>query len=250
MKAILFVAPNWVGDAIFFLPAVDAARRRFPQARFGLMARPGVCALLKEGPRFQELHPVGPGGRWARWKVQWNLRRFAYDAALVFPDSFSSALGAWLGGAKKRVGRRGQGRDVFLSAGFRLPPRDRSQHVAEEYLDLVRVLGVESETVDLRPRVILSQEGLEEKNRLFRECDVGEGLVVALCPTSAFGPSKCWPLERWTELAMQLRQERFQPVFFCAPNELSSVALAAGDLPVLTPSLSGLAAALAAGRWW
>lgn len=249
-QRVLCIAPNWVGDSLFFLPAVDALRRRFPQASFGLLAKAQVAALLKDSGRFARIHALPAGaGRWRRFWALWRLREQGYDLAVVFPDSFSTALAAWLSGASIRVGRRGEGRAFLLSWGFRLSPRTRQKHVVDEYLELALACGADLDEGARQPRLQPPSAGVEEQQRLFRENGLGQGLLVGLCPTAAFGPSKEWPAKHWAQLASQLRQRRFSVVFFCAPNELDRIgplARDAGGFPVLAPSLPGLAACLAA----
>lgn len=246
---ILCVAPHWVGDSLFFLPAVDALKRRFPQAGIDALAKAGIAALLKDSGRFEAVHSLPPGaGRWQRFRAHWALRQRAYDLAVVFPDSFSSALAARLSGAKVRVGRSGEGRDWLLSWGRVLPPRRREAHVVEEYLDLARACGAEAGPAERQPVLAPPPSGVEERQRLFREQGLGAGLLVGLCPTSAYGPAKQWPGPHWVELAKRLSALRYQVAFFCAPSEMEAVApLAreAGGLPLLAPSLPGLAACLA-----
>lgn len=249
-ERILVIAPNWVGDSLFFLPAVDALRRRYPQARFDLLARPGIASLLKEGGRFQQVHSVpGNAGRLARFWAHWRLREQRYDLAVVFPDSFSTAFAAFLTGATIRAGRQGEGRSFFLSWGFRLAPRKREKHVVDEYLELAELCGAKAQS-DRKPVLSVSTAGVEERQRLFRENQMEKGLLVGLCPTSAYGPAKQWPAQHWVNLARELKARRFQVAFFCAPNEIDAVAPIAREVgpgvPVLTPSLPGLAACLAA----
>jgi heptosyltransferase-2 len=238
-ERVLCVAPHWVGDSLFFLPAVDALRRRFPRAGFGLLAKAGIAALHKDSGRFDRIHALAPGaGRLERFRAHLGLRGQGYGLAVVFPDSFSSALAAALSGAPVRVGRRGEGRSFLLSGGFRLPARDRQRHVVDEYLDLAARV----------PRLQPPALGVEERQRLFREQGLGVGLLVGLCPTSAYGPAKEWPAEHWVSLAKQLIQRRFSVALFCAPNELERLAPLAREAgaPLLAPGLPGLAACLAA----
>ena len=249
LERVLIIAPNWVGDSLFFLPAVDALRQRYPQARFDLLAKPSIAGLLKESGRFQQVHAVPAGaGRLARFWAHWRLRDQRYDLAVVFPDSFSTAFAAFLTGATLRAGRQGEGRSLFLSWGFRLPPRQRERHVVDEYLELAVACGADPQSAR-QPVLGLSTAGVEERQRLFRENQMEKGLLIGLCPTSAFGPAKQWPAGHWSELARELRARRFQVAFFCAPNELDQVAAMAREagpgVPVLAPSLAGLAACLA-----
>jgi heptosyltransferase-2 len=248
-RRILCVAPHWVGDSLFFLPAVDALRRRFPEAAIDALAKPGIAALLKDSGRFSRMHALPAGAtRAQRFAAHWALRAQAYDLAVVFPDSFSSALAAWLSGARRRVGRRGEGRDWLLSWGQSLPPRDRRRHVVEEYLDLARACGAEAGPSERQPSLAPSLGGVEERQRLFRENRLDGGLKIALCPSSAYGPAKQWPGPHWVALAKRLTALRYQPLFFCAPSELDAVGPLAREAaaPLLAPGLPGLAACLAA----
>lgn len=249
-ERVLVIAPNWVGDSLFFLPAVDALRKRYSNARFDVLAKPSIAALLKESGRFELTHTATIGsGRWGRFWALWTLRDQRYDLCVVFPDSFSTALAAFLSGATIRVGRQGEGRSVFLSWGFRVPPRTRQKHVVDEYMELAVAAGAEPEA-ERQPKLPVSAAGVEERQRLFRENQMEKGLLIGLCPTSAYGPAKQWPAAHWSELARELKARRFQVAFFCAPNEMDQVAPIAREagfgLPVLTPSLPGLAACLAA----
>jgi heptosyltransferase-2 len=247
---VLCVAPNWVGDSLFFLPAVDALKRRFPDAGFGLLAKAGIAALHKDSGRFDRVHALTPGaGRLERFRQHWALRRDGYDLAVVFPDSFSSALAAFLSGARVRVGRRGEGRALLLSGGFALPPRDRQRHVVDEYLDLALACGAAADPAGRAPRLAPPAAGVEERQRLIAEKRLGLGPLVGLCPTSAYGPAKEWPAAHWAALARALTARRYSAAIFCAPNELerlAPLAREAGDVPLLAPGLPGLAACLQA----
>jgi heptosyltransferase-2 len=249
--SILVSAPNWVGDSIFMLPAVAALRRHFgAAARLTLLAKPGICALHGASPLFDEWVSLEGDSQLARLASQLRLRGRRFDFCVVFGTSFSSALGAFLSGARVRVGRPGQGRDFLLNLKSPLPAADRQRHVSEEYLDLARLAGAQTEPQDKLVKLSLTQGGAEEQGRLFREHGLKAGpLLVALCPTSAYGPSKMWPAEKFAELARLLKGQRFQPYLLCAPNESAQVlgiSREAGGVPVLAPSLPGLAAALSA----
>src|SRR5260221_14086430 len=116
------------------LPALSALRRRFPRARMTLLAKPGIAALPQASPLFDEVLPVIGSSYFARFGAHWAMRPRYFDLCVVFPPSFSSALAAFLSGARLRLGRTGQGRGLFLN--LRLPAADRQRHVCEEYLDL------------------------------------------------------------------------------------------------------------------
>jgi heptosyltransferase-2 len=248
VEKILLIAPNWVGDSIHFLPAVAALRRGHAGSRLCLAARPGLCELHASNPLFDRLLPLPAAAtRGQRLAFYWGLRREHFSLALVFPNSFSAGLAAFLSGARQRLGRPGQGRRWLLTRVAPLKPDDRSRPVAEEYLDLALLAGGDAHPEDRQPRLPLTQAGVEEQNRMFREAQLSQdAALVALCPTSAYGEAKCWPPEHWAKLARLLKERRYQPLFLGAPAELPALRAVAeaagGGIACLTPRLPGLAA--------
>jgi heptosyltransferase-2 len=250
-EKILLIAPSWVGDSIHFLPAVAALRRGRAGSQVCLAARPGICELHAANPLFDRLLPLPAAAtRGQRLAFYFGLRRERFSLALAFPNSFSAGLSAFLSGARQRLGRPGQGRRWLLTQWAPLKPDDRSRPVAEEYLDLALLAGGEAHPEDLKPRLPLTQSGVEEQNRIFREAGLSQdAALVALCPTSAYGEAKCWPQEHWASLARLLKERRYQPLLLGAPSEIGSLrgvaAAAGGGIACLTPRLPGLAACAA-----
>jgi heptosyltransferase-2 len=116
---ILVRATNWIGDAVMSLPALRAIRRRFPDARISVLAKPWVAALYEGVGSIDRVIPLegAPGARdWrAKWKLARQLRGERFDLAILFPNSFESAAVVWLAGVKRIVGYARDGRSVFLS---------------------------------------------------------------------------------------------------------------------------------------
>ncbi len=245
---ILCVAPNWLGDAVFSLPAVDALRKLQPGAEMDAVARPALAGLLESSGRFALVHRLpAEGGRWARLRFHRGLARMGYGLAVVFPDSFSSALGARLSGARTVLGRAGQGRSPLLT--LRLPPRPPrgALHVVDEFLALAEAAGAAASGEERIPTLRPSSRGVEEAAGLMRAHGLVGGLLVGLCPTAAYGPSKRWPAGQWRALGRALAGLRYRVALFCAPAERAEwegVAAAEG-WPLLSPSVAGLAACFA-----
>src|SRR5437763_7709595 len=127
-------APNWLGDAVMALPALDAMRRAFADRTIVLAARPSIAPLFEEDTpaRPDEVVVVDP----AREVEQ--LRAARGDAILLLPNSFGSAWTARRAGIAERWGHSAAGRGLLLTRGVRRP-RGRVHHI-EYYLSLVRGL--------------------------------------------------------------------------------------------------------------
>src|SRR5207248_1934944 len=108
--------PNWVGDAVMATPALRALRQHFRGARLVGVLRPYVAGVLEGGDWLDAL-VLANGGPWAQSlpAVSWRLRREKIDLAVLFPNSFRSALAARLGGCRRRVGYARYGRSPLLT---------------------------------------------------------------------------------------------------------------------------------------
>src|SRR5438876_2974026 len=109
--------PNWIGDAVMATPAVRALHEHFPSARLVGVLRPYIAGVLEGSPWMDERIFLDTRGPWSRrWPaVAAQLRRLDVDLAVLFPNSFRSALVACLGRSRRRVGYARYGRSLLLT---------------------------------------------------------------------------------------------------------------------------------------
>ena len=121
MKIAVFL-PNWIGDAVMATPAVRALRQHFAGAEMIGVLRPYIAGVLEGAPWFDRLVPLDVRGPWShRWfAVGSQLRREQIDLAVLFPNSFHTALVAWLGRCRRRIGYARYARGLMLTEA--LPP--------------------------------------------------------------------------------------------------------------------------------
>ena len=218
-RTILAFAPNWLGDAAMCTPALRALHGRYPDAALTVVGRAGVCGLLRGLPwvdTFVEIDArLGLPGMAG---LAGDLRRLGPDIAVVFPHSFRAALLAFMTGARIRAGYARQGRTFLLS--HTLPPNMENGRIAPvymafEYLKLVETtLGCQGDGAGLELRAAT------EAIASVRAQLAGSGPLVGIAPGAAFGPSKCWPAERYAAVADQLyAQCGARCVMFTGPGE-------------------------------
>src|SRR5689334_10336140 len=115
MNVAVFL-PNWVGDAVMATPAIRALRQHFAGARLTAVLRPYVAGVLEGSDWFEHLVFANGGARsQGVTAVARQLRRLDIDLAVLFPNSFRTALTAWLGGCRRRLGYARYGRSLFLT---------------------------------------------------------------------------------------------------------------------------------------
>ena len=205
VKKILIRGPNWVGDAVLAIPAMKALRSHFPNAQITLLVRPWVAGLFSSASFINgvwtEHRPAGLGD-WSR--IVRSIRERQFDLAVLFPNSFESALMMFLGRVPNRLGYATDGRRMLLTDA--IPPNRTVRHQVEYYLDLVREIDA---TVE-RPSIEISatlEERREARQLLARQgIDDGERFVV-LNPGAAYGSAKRWGLERFAEVGSRLDKE-------------------------------------------
>jgi heptosyltransferase-2 len=197
MTRLIVFAPNWLGDAVMALPAIADLRRAMPQAALDVAARPAVAPLFTMVPGVQEVVPVEEHGVTAR-----TLRDRGYDAALLLPNSFNSALLARRAGIQERWGYRGDFRSPLLTRAVAAPPR---VHQAAYYQHLVRELGFPNGL--LEPRVVVADE--TRRRALATLAAAGwnaQSPLVAVAPGAAYGGAKRWPATSYAALASALSE--------------------------------------------
>ena len=225
MKIAIFL-PNWLGDVAMATPTLRAIRRHFgPQARIVGILRPYLADVLAGTPWLDEqwfFDPRAKDRSLRAWAVARRMRAERFDMAVLMTNSLRTALVAWLGRAEQRIGYVRYGRGPLLTG--KLYPRRVGRHIApmpmvETYLELARAVGCGDES----PRLELATVEADERSAdaVFGRLGLrGDGRVVALNSSGAYGGSKLWPVEYFAELARRIVVELDHDVLvICGPKE-------------------------------
>jgi heptosyltransferase-2 len=203
LNRILIRATNWVGDAVMSLPALHALRKRFPHSHIAILARPWVADLYARESVCDRVIPYTPApGRkdlLAKWTVARELAKENFDAAILLPNSFESALVAKLAGIPRIIGYNRDARGFLLTESIPIP--DAHRHERFYYLELLLRAGLLSEIPN--PAVISLTPFPETGAALFSARNVALP-VIGVSPGAAYGNAKRWLPERFAESAIEL----------------------------------------------
>ena len=225
---LLVRATNWVGDAIMALPALRAVRARFPDAEITILARPYVAEIYKGQSVCDGFMTVG-----LERDLVSALRARSFDTALLLQNAFAAAWVAWRAGIPERIGYARDGRGVLLTKSIHVPkPGEIPAHEQFYYLELLRRSG----WLELLPHETFIALIVPEENRVRAEEFLsGAGAKpgrtrIAIGAGALYGSAKCWPADRFAELANRLQAQREADVIlFGTPAEAAvSSAIAAG----------------------
>jgi len=123
--------------------------------------------------------------------------RDRYDRAIILPRSFKSALVPWFAGIETRTGYRGEMRYGLINDMRSFSPKVLDQAV-KRYVALGLSPG-EALPMPLYPVLDVSAE--KQRAVIARLKIESDRPVIAMMPGAEYGPAKCWPFEKYAELA-------------------------------------------------
>jgi heptosyltransferase-2 len=232
IRRALVRLPNWLGDTVMALPTLRALRAALPAAELWCVG-PWASDLLETEPGLAR-RLVTPSALGARLAQARRLRQAGFDLALILPNSFETALAAWLTKARWRVGYAGDGRAFLLTHALR--PEDGPIHQVTAYQRLLAPLGLDRRAP--APTLTVDPARRSEARRLLDEAALPAGNPrVGLQLGAGFGPAKLWPPERIAMLASRLETRGIGAVLLGAPAAAPLAgrvqAAAGGTLPSL-----------------
>jgi len=214
-RTILVRAPNWIGDAVMFEPALGGLHSLFPKAELTLLAKASVAELFTNDPRISHRLIYDDKGEHAgitgKWALAGALRRYRFEMAVLFQNAFEAAFLAWLAGIPRRYGYMTDGRALFLTDPVAVPDRQYQLHQVEYYWSVLKPLGLVGAVP--RPRLVVS---LEEDQALSRRLSAAginpTDLLIGINPGSTYGGAKRWLPDRFAEVARRVARQVEQNV--------------------------------------
>ncbi|MBN1796778.1 MAG: lipopolysaccharide heptosyltransferase II [Sedimentisphaerales bacterium] len=216
---ILIWLPSPMGDAILATPALRAIREHYKDAKITFLASDVVRDVLSPCPFNDEWLTVKNENP---LKLASEIKKYNFSRSILFKNSFGSALTVFLAGIKNRIGYSRDGRGLFLTE--KLYPQKlsngkfRPQPMLDYYLSIASALDAETNDRELKIDFTVQDES-ELKDKLPEVFSL-KGPLIILVPGGAFGPSKCWPAERFAQTADRLIENHNAKVIISVtPNE-------------------------------
>ncbi len=237
---LLIRAPNWIGDSVLAVPAIESIQHRVPDVEVWMAGRAWVKDLFLSYPFIAgivclpdrlDLKRLHQSSR--------TLKEYRFDAGLLLTNSFASALLFALAGIPERWGYATDGRGFLLTR--RIPPRSPAAtvHQVEVYRALVSALGFDpippSLSIALEPQEILWAE-----DHLQALGAIPSRPLVAIHPGGHYGTAKRWPPDRFAALASLLQERnRAQIVIIGSSDEMPLAEAVAGNMEQAPMILTG-----------
>jgi len=240
---ILVRMPNWIGDLVMATPVLADLRKQFPDASITVMCRRPLCDLLIQDPNIDEVFSFArPTNRFLRREENRNIvdkiRAGNYDVGVLLTNSFSSAWWFWQGGVKRRIGFAKHWRTLLLTDRLSMPEKGE-EHEVNTYKRLLSPLGIGPSTTG--PKLYLGKEELEESRTLLYQRGFKKGKrLVGINVGATYGSAKCWPAERFRDVALKLLEDDLYVLFFGDATTASLVKEICLTLPERAMNLAGV----------
>lgn len=194
-------APNWLGDAVMALPALESLRAALPAAHVTIAASGSIAPMFEENTSAAPDAVLTIGDRANEAKL---LASGTFEAALLLPNSFRSAWDARRSGIRDRWGMSRNLRRMLLT---RAVARPRGKvHQSDYYLALVRGLGFEVR--ESLPRISVRPHTVSRVDVLFSRHGVDAAArIVGFAPGAAYGHAKRWPPSRVAQVIERVTRE-------------------------------------------
>jgi heptosyltransferase II len=207
---VLIDLPNWLGDLIHTLPALQALKEANRRGETWAVA-PAAYGPLVEMLGVQVIpRPEGAGWSWARRELGDR-----FEVAVTARHSTRAKL--MLAGCRARVRLASQGRGAE-ALGLDAFPVDRSRHQRHDLGAALLRLGIRPPRVAparLHVPPALAQLGLLQRGLLARR----DRPTVALLPGARGLAAKRYPAEGYRELARALVRHDCAPLVIVGPGE-------------------------------
>ncbi|HVE56273.1 MAG TPA: glycosyltransferase family 9 protein [Pyrinomonadaceae bacterium] len=226
---ILVIHFGQMGDVILALPAMQAIRQKFPNARLTALLGKSSAMIarladvfdeeiivdrveLRDGNKLRSINQIR--------RIVREVRRRKFDFIVDLHSLSETNLLGFLSGARKRLYANRENRSLDFLAKFpaKPPAEDKSKHISERYLDVLAPLGIEN--IDTFAHIAPRAENLEEIEKLFRSFGIKEDeTLIGLFP-GAGHPSRRWSLENFARLAEKLLEKKnCRVLVFLGPEE-------------------------------
>jgi heptosyltransferase-2 len=205
---IVVRAPNWIGDSVLALPAIESIKHNFPDAELWIAANDWVLELFAASGLATGVIPLPSSADLKHLRdAARTLKGRSFETAILFTNSFVSAFLFYLAAVPQRWGYSTDGRGPLLTHRVRRPDSTAPRHQVWYYLDLISGLGIKPLRPELRLSVPDGEKDAARRRLLSLGIDPGRPLVI-LSPGASYGPAKRWPPSRFAELAALFQQRK------------------------------------------
>lgn len=210
MKKILFIRRDNIGDLVCTTPAIHAVRKKYPDAKIGILVNTYNVDAVKNNPDIDEIYVyekakhVPDKSKFSVWlnnlKVLLKIRKEQYDVAIGC-GSYSPSLARYtfMTGALARIGYLSK--NVCKSKSYNIPLYEPENHLheVERTFHLLSPLGINGMPPQMR--VFPAEEEIQKIRDFLNSAGIKNGKPLIAFHISSRRHENRWPVDKFIELA-------------------------------------------------
>ncbi|QJB56431.1 lipopolysaccharide heptosyltransferase II [Pseudodesulfovibrio sp. zrk46] len=208
----------FLGDAVLTLPLLTALKERYPDAEIHFFVRAGVESIFQGQPEITSVRPFAKRGKQkslnAAVRLGWEIGQEGFDLWISTHKSLRSALVAGATGIKRRIGYDSPWFNRFAYTDT-VPRRFDELEEIERLHQLLKPLGID--TPAPKAHLVLA-DSVRADADLFWKIHCSNRPVLGVHPGSTW-PTKCWPVEYFSQIISHAANSGAQVLLFAGPDE-------------------------------
>jgi len=209
---ILAIKLRALGDTVLMTAPLLELRRAYPEAEIHALVLSRWAPLLESHPAVNRIWTFDrPANRTKRAtlvaQTALQLRREGFDVVVNLHASPSSATLAFSSGAKSRAVHFHGHHDKNRFSTVPIPGKGTMKPIIERDMDALRALGIHVPAGRL-PKIFLQTSEIEQARERLRKLGMLPSLPVLGLGLGASRPSKMWPMDRFSSLAIEWCQRQ------------------------------------------
>lgn len=199
----LLVRLGSLGDVMFTLPAVAALRESFPSAQIDWLIDRRWLPLVAGNPHVTNVIELRDRAAATYIQCARKLRERRYSCAIDIQGLYKSALLTRISGAPRRIGfTREFVREAGAAALYTEKIAPREPHMVGQNMELAMAAG--AKRIPAQFPLSISGDATREVDALLK--NMGAAHFAVFSPGGGWR-SKCWPAERFGEVAARVTRE-------------------------------------------
>jgi heptosyltransferase-2 len=209
------------------MPALAALRHYFPEAHLSVLVDDSLTSFFDGVSWINEVIPLRRDAKKFQTaellQTASELRARRFELAVIFPNSFVSALRIRLARIPVRAGFARDGRRLLLTNRATPEAGLMNQHQVYYWPAMLKAtLDIETDLNQLA--IAVAPRHLDDMRRWLAERRNMLPKLIAVAPAAAYGPAKEWPPEHYAELVSALAKRGVQSVLVGGKSDVAQCA--------------------------
>ena len=206
---IVIVNPFGIGDVIFSTPLISILKETYPDSYISYICNRRASDLIRANPFLNRIFIYEKDEYrevWRRSKIKClikiisflkEIKKEKFNILVDLSLNYQYSMFFKIIGIKRRVGFNYRGRGGFLTEKIDIKGFD-NKHVVEYYVDVMRLLGIDTEKTVIAPRIYGSEKSLCFGDKFLKENNIAKtDLLIGIVPGCGASWGKDADRRRW-----------------------------------------------------